>query len=124
MFGKHTILLTRMVQKMNEIKKEDIETVLNHILSVADNELNNKTEKELEDYWYFQYDKSKSKEWNLYQFCKLLEMYRVRCRKWEEIHNGSSCVVERVRDNYLMPKIKQFIEDICDEKDVVKKQQS
>jgi hypothetical protein len=95
-----------------QIKKEDIETVLNGILTNAKNELLSKTQSDLEDYWYFRYDADRSKEWNLYQFTKALDLYKSNCRRWEEHHNGNSCVVERVRDQYLMPKITQFIKDM------------
>jgi hypothetical protein len=98
---------------MNEqITQKDIETVLNGILINARDELISKTRSQLEDYWYFQYDAAKSKEWNLYQFTKALDLYKSNCRRWEEHHNGNSCVVERVRDQYLMPKITQFIKDM------------
>ena len=56
----------------------------------------------------------RSKEWNLYKFSDALEMYKSRCRRWEEHHNGSSCVVERVRDKYLMPKIKDFLTKVSE----------
>jgi hypothetical protein len=40
----------------------------------------------------------------------MLNLYAGRCRRWEEMHHGSMSVVERVRDAYMMPKIKEFIE--------------
>ena len=94
---------------MTEITKDDIATVLSGIVKNADDELLNTSNQELEKYFYFQYDDTKSKEWNLYKFSDALELYKSRCRRWEEHHNGSSCVVERVRDKYLMPKIKDFL---------------
>ena len=94
---------------MTEITKDDIESVLSGILERADDELISTKNDELEKYFYFQYDENRSKEWNLYKFSDALEMYKSRCRRWEEHHNGSSCVVERVRDKYLMPKIKDFL---------------
>jgi hypothetical protein len=95
---------------MTELTKENIENVLDSLLSSEKAELVNKTQAQLEDYWHFLYEPAKSKEWNLYQFTKALELYKSQCRKWEEHHNGNACVVERVRDKYLMPKIKSFVE--------------
>jgi hypothetical protein len=39
----------------------------------------------------------------------MLNLYQNKCRRWEEMHNGSSCVVERVRDTYVMPKIREWL---------------
>ncbi len=97
---------------MTDITNQDFENVLGNILSNAKAELISKVQSDLENYWYFEYDITKSKEWNLYLFTKALDIYKSNCRQWEEHHNGYSCVVERVRDQYLMPKIKQFIKDI------------
>ena len=63
---------------------------------------------DLERFWFFRWDESAKLEWNIYQFTDLLELYRRQCRRWEEMHNGSVCVVERVRDKYLLPKIAEF----------------
>lgn len=94
---------------MTEITKDDIGAVLSGILKSADKELLETPNDELVRYFYFEYDDTKSKQWNLYKFSDALEMYKERCRRWEEFHNGYSCVVERVRDKYLMPKIKDFL---------------
>ena len=94
---------------MTEITKDDIASVLSGILERADDELISTKNEDLEKYFYFRYDENRSKEWNLYKFSDALEMYKERCRRWEEFHYGSSCVVERVRDKYLMPKIKDFL---------------
>jgi len=93
-----------------EITQQNIEDVVGSILSNARDELISKTESELEDYWYFRYDKTASKAWNLYKFTQALDLYCRQCRTWEEYHYGYSCVVERVRDKYLMPKIQKFLE--------------
>lgn len=74
-----------------------------------DEELYAKSDTELEEYWHFKYDKTRSVASNLYEFHGLLELYRSFCRRWEEHHNGPVCVVERVRDKYLMQKIKDFV---------------
>jgi len=64
----------------------------------------------LERYWFFRYDPTASLEWNCYQFHSMLDLYKGKCRRWEEMHNGSQSVVERVRDRYLMPKIREWLE--------------
>ena len=77
-----------------------------------DNELMLKSESELEEYWHFKWESSDSLELNLYQFHDMLKLYGNFCRRWEEAKNGSCCVVERVRDKYLMPKINEFVKQI------------
>lgn len=67
------------------------------------------TEDQLAAKWYFSWDERGSIAWNIYEFSQLLAMHQRRCRRWEEHHNGSMCVVERVRDKYLMPRIKDFV---------------
>jgi hypothetical protein len=94
---------------MNEVTQKEIGNVINGILAGAEKELQEMPESQLEDYWFFKWDDTKSKEWNTYQFHDLLKLYGGQCRRWEEKHNGSCCVVERVRDKYLMPKIREFV---------------
>lgn len=94
---------------MNEVTQKEIGDVINGILAGAEKELQEMSESQLERYWFFKWDDSKSKEWNTYQFHDLLKLYGSQCRRWEEKHNGSCCVVERVRDKYLMPKIREFV---------------
>jgi hypothetical protein len=89
--------------------RKGIETVLTSIVSRFDQEIIALTEEELRARWYFTYDPSSSKEWNAYQFFQMLEMYRKTCRQWEDHHHGYMCIVERVRDKYLMPKIREFL---------------
>lgn len=64
---------------------------------------------DLERYWDFERDPDASEAWNLYRFHRALNTYGTACRQWEEAHNGYACVVERVRDRYLMPKIRAFV---------------
>jgi len=96
------------------VTEEDIKSVIEGMHGAFQKELFDKTEAELESYWHFKHDKSASLEWNLYQFHDLLKLYGSFCRRWEEHHNGSVCVVERVRDKYLMPKIKEFVKVLND----------
>ena len=63
----------------------------------------------LEEYWFFQWDETIDAARNTYKFHNFLKLYGSKCRRWEEMHNGSCCVVERVRDQYLMPKIREFV---------------
>ena len=85
-----------------------IGVTLTHIMENETKKLLGTLEKDLESYWWFKYDRTSSIDWNIYQFSECLESYKRNMRKWEEHHNGTSCVVERVRDKYLMPKIKEF----------------
>jgi hypothetical protein len=73
-----------------------------------DDELYALSESDLTAQWYFKWDERGSIAWNIYQFSDMLEMHKRRCRRWETHHHGSMCVVERVRDKYLMPRIKEF----------------
>lgn len=87
-----------------------INEIIKKIAKTFDEELYQKSEDQLEEYWFFKWDETKSTEWNTYKFFDLLEIYKGQCRRWEEKHNGIVCVVERVRDKYLMPKIKEFLD--------------
>lgn len=92
--------------------EKEIGNLLTGIVRRADAELLALAEAELPSRWYFTYDPGLSIAWNLYQFSGALESYKRSCRRWEEHHNGSMCVVERVRDKYLMPKIREFEQEL------------
>ncbi len=92
--------------------KNTIKKVCNSIIISDNKELYKKSQEELEEYWLFEFDINKSDELNLYKFTKMIELYKSYCRRWEEHHNGCVCVVERVRDKYLMSKIKGFIDKL------------
>lgn len=92
------------------VMQSAIGNVLTGMLQVGTQELMETAPAGLEKYWHFKWDASRSVEWNVYQFHDLLGLYGRQCRRWEEMHNGCCCVVERVRDKYLMSKIKMFIE--------------
>lgn len=85
-----------------------MESTLNSMVSNFQKQIISKTQEELEEYWFFKWNKDRSVEWNIYNFFELLDLYKKHCRWWEEHHNGVFCVVERVRDTYLIPKIKEF----------------
>jgi len=91
--------------------ESNLKTVITSLNDAFSEKLFAKTQDELEEYWHFKHDPSASPEWNLYQFTSMLELYKSFCRRWEEHHNGHCCVVERVRDKYLMPKIRVFVKD-------------
>ena len=91
-----------------EISEEDIGNALTGLLRRVEAEYQTMSEADLEQRWYFRYEPEKSLTWNIYSFHGCLTLYGGSCRRWEEMHNGSCCVVERVRDKYLMPKIKEF----------------
>lgn len=67
------------------------------------------SEEALHARWAFVWDPRATAEWNLYQFHGALERYRRDCRTWEEHHNGNCCVVERVRDKYLLPRFRDML---------------
>jgi hypothetical protein len=91
-----------------KITPSAIGAVLDGIMARANDELANMPESQLEQFWYFEWNPGKSPARNTYEFTKMLDLYRSQCRRWEEMHNGRACVVERVRDKYLMPKINEF----------------
>ena len=92
--------------------EKDLKSLFTAIWEETQTELRKTQQKELENkFWHFKFDPDQSPAYNYYMFFQALEMYRKKCREWEEMHNGTCCVVERVRDTYLMPKIKQFIKD-------------
>lgn len=100
---------------MNKVKMSVIKEVCNSIIESDKNELYKKTQEELEYYWYFKFNNNISNECNLYEFIKMIELYKSYCIKWEEYHNDHVCIVERVREKYLMPKINAFLDKINNE---------
>lgn len=91
-----------------EPSKEDIAKTVTRIADEYVRELERMTRPGLETAWHFQWSEMLSLEDNTYRFYRALDLYGRVCRRWEEMHNGPSCVVERVRDRYLMPKIYEF----------------
>ncbi len=83
--------------------------VLNKIVSSSESKLRAMSAEEIAAEWWWQWDKKRGVEWNTYAFCKVLEMHKERWRRWKEMHNGSCCVVERVRDKYVMPRVREFL---------------
>ena len=94
---------------MKDAIRETITTLANSL----EHELYALSEEELYAQWYFKWDDNASLTWNIYQFNDILGLHKSRCRRWEEHHNGSCCVVERVRDKYLMPRIRDFERELA-----------
>jgi hypothetical protein len=92
-----------------EEDEKNIKNVIEALSNNFDRELFTSTHEGLERYWHFRWQDESSIEINLYDFHKMLDLYGGFCRHWEEHHNGYTCVVERVRDTYLMPKIREFV---------------
>ena len=100
------------IPDMEKITSDDLAEAFCGILTRADAELFACTQEQLERYWLFKWKPNQSKAWNFYEFHELLDLYRRKCRQWEEYYNGHVCVVERVRDKYLLPKIEAFIQQL------------
>lgn len=108
-YKRSELILDKDKTKMDNITEKDIKNTMNALVQSFDDELANQSQEDLEDYWFFEWDVEASDETNLYNFYDLLKLYGHHCRRWEEKHNGHICVVERVRDTYLKPKISEFI---------------
>ncbi len=94
------------------ISEDDLKETIGIMADVFANDLYSKLEEELEEYWHFKWSDERTIEANIYEFHDMLGLYGDFCRRWEEHHNGSCCVVERIRDKYLWPKIKAFADSI------------
>ena len=95
-----------------EPTQEQFSDVLTGILARADAELTEMSESDLSAQWYWRWEEGRSIEWNTYKFSDALEMHKRQCRRWEDRHNGSCCVVERVRDKYVMPRVREFLAEL------------
>ena len=86
-----------------------IAEIFNSVLHREYEELYALRKEELERRWFYKHNPNLIPVHQLYDFIECLELYKQSCRRWETHHNGSCMVVERVRDQYLMPKIKEFL---------------
>lgn len=107
------------IELNDNVASSDIKEVLESMGKVIQKSYAMMTEDELLNNYFFVWDKSKSVLQNTYEFTKLLDLYKGSCRRWEEQHNGHSCVVERVRDKYLMPRINDFLFDLYQHQEMV-----
>ena len=94
------------------VTKEHIEEVLTALSERSNSELLALSAYEIAAEWHWSWDDGRSIEWNTYKFSDILEMHKRRWRKWEEHHNGPYLVVERVRDKYVMPRIREFLDNL------------
>jgi hypothetical protein len=94
---------------MNEPTQGQIGDVLTEIVRTADDKLLALEEAELAAQWHWRWEEGRSNEWNTYTFADMLDLYKRRCRRWEEHHGGICGVVERVRDKYLMQRVREFL---------------
>ena len=94
------------------MNKNTIQDVLLLMQTRIENDIKNEKEEDLEKHWRYKWDNINSIEENMYNFYDMLDLYSSHCKHWEEIHNGMCCLVERVRDKYIFPKIKLFIKDL------------
>ena len=94
------------------VTKEQIGEVLTLLAERTNNELLELSAEEIAAEWHWSWDDGRSVEWNTYNFSNILELHKRRWRRWEEHHNGSCCVVERVRDYYVMPRVREFIKEL------------
>lgn len=89
--------------------QEQIGGMLTEIASRADSEMMNLEDAELSAQWYWRWEDGRSIEWNTYKFSDALEAHKWRCSRWEARHNGGCFVVERVREKYVMPRVREFL---------------
>jgi len=98
-----------MVNNMNESEFEKaLASSCNAIIENQRKDMLIMSKDNLEKYWFFSWNDDESISYNIYKFNYFLEIYSGRCREWEETHNGYECVVERVRDEYILPKCRDF----------------
>lgn len=94
--------------KVEEVTQEAIGKAITGMVRAFEAEYQAMSKEELAERWFFKFQDDKSIEHNMYFFFDRLALYAGSCRRWEELHNGNCCVVERVRDEYVIPKIKEF----------------
>jgi hypothetical protein len=96
-------------QDVESTDDRNIREVLSNLMVYVTDETMALDQDALAAKWFWQWEKDRSVEHNACEFNDDLEAYKRRCRKWEEYHNGSGCVVERVRSKYLVPRVREFL---------------
>ncbi len=99
-------------ETMEDLTVDDIGVAITGMIRAFDAEYKTMTEADLNARFHFKFDPSLPIDRTMYLFYDRLALYAGSCRRWEEMHNGSFCVVERVRDKYIMPKICEFAAQI------------
>ncbi len=92
-----------------EVTAQDVAEVINALDKSFTDGLYATPPDGLEKYWHFRWREGWTAEYAMYEFANQLAYYGEECRRCEEHHNGRVCVVERVRDKYLMPKAREFL---------------
>ena len=96
------------VEKIKEELKEN-EQFQKALKSVADSIISMKAE---EPVFYFSWKDKDIDAKTVYEWLKAMETFRHSAREWEEQERGSVCVVERVRDKYLLEKCQELLDMI------------
>jgi hypothetical protein len=91
------------------VNEELFGRVINCLSKSFDDDLFALSEEELKSHWYWDWDDQYSIPYNTYKFFDMLGLHKRSCERWETHYNGYVCVVERVRDKYLTPKIEEFL---------------
>lgn len=91
------------------MEQSEIADVIGALVKSHEEELLAMSPEEIANEWHWRWDVNQSAEWNTYQFSGVLELQKGRWRRWEEFHNGHVFVVERVRDKYVMPRVREFL---------------
>ena len=100
---------------MSQVPSNDFEQAILCMAGSLQERLYAMSEEDLSSSWHFTWEDNLSIEQNAYYFFEALRLHQSRCRRWEEKHNSSCCVVERVRDKYLKPRIGAFMEKLREE---------
>jgi hypothetical protein len=79
------------------------------ITAHADAHIRSLPQPALEDSWFFRWDATAPLDQNIYEFFDLLDLYARTCERWEHLHGGHVRLVERVRDRYVLPKIRWLL---------------
>lgn len=91
-----------------DVTEKDVGKAITGMVRAFEAEYAAMSEADLLGRWFFKYQPEKSLAWNMWHFYDKLALFAGSCRRWEEMHNGSACVVERVRDKYVIPRIQEF----------------
>jgi len=97
-----------MKKNRARLSQKESRNLMKEIIKKNNADLKTMKQEDLEKHWHFRWNDKEGIEENLYRFCDRMDIYGSFCYRWERIHNGHDLMVERVRDKYLMPKIKEF----------------